>query len=200
MAATSSSSATDRREALPSMAVLCAAVVAAPLAYLRGGMFSPGGAGEVETARPWWSVLLRTFLHYADSCSGVDGGVVRFLYRSSGSGGAGGGRPRRRQRRIFQVSTTASLLLFEKGVAQDGPGYVFLAPAVGFLADGGGVTLLRRFEAKAPMYVQRPTSGRAESAAAGACGFYMSWPSSALVVGGFFVGSGEGSGRDGPCK
>ncbi|KAG2641550.1 hypothetical protein PVAP13_2KG246000 [Panicum virgatum] len=121
------------------MAVLCAAVlsaevVPAPLAYLRGGMFSPGCAGVVEAARPWWSALLRPFLHYADSCSGVDGGVVRSLYRSSGSGGAGGGRPRRR--RIFLVSTTAGLLLFGKGV-QGGPGYEFLALGVGVLAGGG---------------------------------------------------------------
>ena len=69
VAATSSSSATDRQESLPSMAVLCAAVlsaevVAAPLAYLRGGMFSPGCAGVVEAARPWWSAFLRPFLHY----------------------------------------------------------------------------------------------------------------------------------------
>jgi len=107
------------------MAVLCAAVlsaevVAAPLAYLRGGMFSPGCASVVEAARPWWSALLRPFLHYADSCSGVDGG----------------GRPRRRRQRVFLISTTAGLLLFGKGM-QGGPGYRFLAPGVGVLADGG---------------------------------------------------------------
>ena len=83
MAATSSSSATVRREALPSMAVT----------YLRGGMFTPGDADEVEAAQPWWSALLWPFLHYADSYSGVDGGVVRFLFRSSGSEGDGGGCP-----------------------------------------------------------------------------------------------------------
>ena len=118
------------------MAVLCAVVVAAPLAYLRGGMFSSGGAGVVEAVWPWWSAFLRPFLHYVDSCSGVDGGVGRSLYRSSGSGGAAGGRPRRRRWRIFLVSTTAGLLLFGKGV-QGGPGYRFLAPGVGVLADGG---------------------------------------------------------------
>jgi len=158
-------------------------------------MFTPGGVGEVEAAQPWWSALLRPFLHYADSGSGVDGGVVSFLYRSLGSGGAGSVCPWRQRWQIFQVGTTAGSLLVEKGVAQDGPGYVFLAPAVGFLGDGCGVTFLRRFEATAPMYFQHPTSGRAESAAAGSCGFNMSWPSSVFIAGGSFVGGGGSAAR-----
>lgn len=131
-----------------------------------------------------------------DSCSGVDGGVGRSLYRSSGSGGAAGGRPRRWRWRIFLVSTTAGLLLFGEGV-QDGPGYGFLAPGGGVLADGGGVSLLQCFEVKVPMYIQRPSSGRAESAAAGSCGFNMSWPSSALVAGGFVRSGGGGGAANG---
>ena len=45
------------------------------------------------------------------------------------------------------------------------------------------------------MYVQHPSSGPAESAAAGSCGFNMSWPSSALVTGGFFVCGDGGTAR-----